>query len=322
MQYNEFEISVIIPTYNRGGVLNKCLEALSVQTVPSDSFEIIVSDDGSEDNTRTVTESFARKELTRVRYLWQPNRGASAARNQAILASKGRILLIINDDTIATRTMLEEHLRIHKFHPEENFAVLGRMTISKDIPPSMFAKVHLDASFNLLGEKTDLDWRTFYTCNVSVKKTFLLKYGLFEEKIHLLHEDLELAERLSHNGLKIIYNPRALGYHRHYLEEKDYLSSAKREGKSLVIWYQKAPHLKKELASIGFYLTAPLFRRFRYIVGDVLINRLTIPFLLILARFLSDTREPLALRLYIKIYQSLKRESIRNELFKKHWICF
>jgi GT2 family glycosyltransferase len=46
MQDSEFEISIIIPTYNRGNILKKCLDALAGQTVHSDYFEVIVSDDG------------------------------------------------------------------------------------------------------------------------------------------------------------------------------------------------------------------------------------------------------------------------------------
>lgn len=317
MQNSEFEISIIIPTYNRGNILKMCLDALAGQTVPSDYFEVIVSDDGSQDNTREVTESFATGKLKNVKYLRQPNRGASAARNLAIRESKGRFLLIINDDTIATEKLVEEHLLVHRLHPEEIFAVLGRVTISEEVPPSIFARLHLDASFKTVDGQVELDWRAFITCNLSVKKSFLLRHELFEEKMRVLHEDLELGERLSHHGLKIIYRPEALGYHYHYIDENNFLSSAKQEGKSLAVWYKKSPHLKKELASLGFYLTMPLYKRPRYVVADLLINRLTISVFLPLARRLAHTHEGLSLKLYLKIYQSLKRVAIRNELYKR-----
>lgn len=315
MQNNEFEISIIIPTYNRGNILKMCLDAIASQTTPSDSFEVIVSDDGSHDNTREVTESFAGEKLRNVKYLWQPNTGASAARNLAIRESKGRLLLIINDDTIATENLVEEHLLAHRRHTEENCAVLGRITISEEVSPSIFAKLHLDASFKLLYGKTELDWRGFLTCNVSVKKSFLKKYGLFEEKFRVLHEDLELGERLSHHGLKIIYRPEALGYHYHYIDERVFLNSANQEGKSLAVWYRKSPHLKKELASLGFYPAVPMPKRLRYFAADLLLNRMTIPLLLSLCRSLSCKYENAALRLYCKVYQAIKREAIRKELY-------
>ena len=314
MSGDEIELTVIIPTYNRSGVLEKCLEALSRQSIPAGSFEVIVSDDGSEDDIRQITDRFTTNDSLTVRYLGQSNQGANVARNRAILESKGEILLLINDDTIAIPTMLEEHQRTHQHHPSETVAVLGRMTYSPELPPSLFTKLHLDYEYGLWEGQTELDWRAFYTCNVSVKKSFLMKYGLFEENIRGGSEDLELGERLSHHGLIVIYNSKALGYHHHYFGEKDFFDMAKREGKARALWYKKAPHLKKELASIGFYLTSPLLKRIKTMVGDLLINRLTFPLVLALARSFSKTQERISLMLYRKIYQSLHRRAIRKEL--------
>ncbi|MCL4498669.1 MAG: glycosyltransferase family 2 protein, partial [Chloroflexi bacterium] len=50
-------ISVIIPTRNRADILDRCLRALERQTAPAGSFEVIVSDDGSTDDTRRVPEA-------------------------------------------------------------------------------------------------------------------------------------------------------------------------------------------------------------------------------------------------------------------------
>lgn len=315
MDAQDISISVIIPTYNRAPVLEKCLEALSNQSVSSEMYEVIVSDDGSKDDTRKIAEDAIKKNKCQINYLWQTNKGANAARNNAIRASRGKLLLFINDDTIAIPKMLEHHLQTHEQYPEENIAVLGRMTVSPKVPYSIFAKLHLDANYGLWEGMVELDWLAFYTCNVSVKKSFLLKYGLFEESIRY-HEDVELSERLSHFGFKIIYNPDALGYHDHYLQEHEYLNVAKKEGTALAIWYKKSPHLKKELALIGLQATSPLLKKVKYFIGDLLINSLTRPFLIYLARYFTKKNENFSLALYRKIYQSIKRESVRQELKK------
>ena len=307
------DISVIIPTYNRASVLKKCLKALSKQSIPANTYEVIVSDDGSEDDTKKVSEEALADTACFINYLWQPNKGANAARNNAIHAARGSILLFINDDTIAIPSMLEEHLRTHKKYPEENISVLGRMTVSPEVPYSIFAKLHLDANYGLWKGMVELDWLAFYTCNVSVKKSFLLKHGLFEESIRY-HEDVELSERLSHFGLKIIYNPEALGYHDHYLQEHEYLNVAKKDGIALAKWYKKSPHLKKQLSLVDFQLTVPFTKKMKYIIGDILINRATRPAIIRTARLFSRSWEGLSLFLYRKIYQSIKRESVRQEL--------
>jgi glycosyltransferase involved in cell wall biosynthesis len=313
MESKNIAISVIIPTYNRASVLKKCLEALSIQSIPINTYEVIVSDDGSTDDTKRITENIVSKNLCSIYYLWQSNRGANAARNNAIHVSKGNILLFINDDTIAISTMLEQHLQSHRQCPDENIAVLGRMTISPEVPYSIFAKLHLDANYDLWKGKKELDWLAFYTCNVSVKKSFLIKYGLFEESIRY-HEDVELSERLSHFGLKIIYNPEALGYHYHYLKEEEYLNVAIKEGIALAKWYKKSPYLKKELALIGLQTTSRLSKKIKYFIGGLMINSLTRPLVISFARISGKINEGLSLMLYRKIYQSIKRESVRQEL--------
>lgn len=316
MQTRKPELTVIIPTYNRSTVLKRCLDALTSQTLLADLYEIVVADDGSSDDTRQTVERCAAGSPARVNYLWQSNAGANAARNLAVAEARGRLLLFINDDTIATPTMLAEHIQTHQLHPDESVAVLGRVTISPQVPYSMFAKLHLDASYAQWRGKRELDWRAFYTCNISVKKSFLVKYGLFEESMRY-HEDLELSERLSHHGLRVIYNPHAQGYHYHCLQEKEYLNVAKREGSALAKWYKKSPHLKSELASIGFYPYMDTAKRIQYLFADLIINPLTTPFFLKAARKISTTREDIALTIYKKLFQALKREAIRHELAKQ-----
>ncbi|MBA4417140.1 MAG: glycosyl transferase [Syntrophus sp. (in: bacteria)] len=310
---DQFEFTVIIPTHNRAEILVKCIQALGCQTIPPDTYELIVSDDGSEDDTRDRVKTVAGEVLCPVQYLYQTNQGANKARNQAINRALGRILLFINDDSIATPTMLEQHKSTHMQYAAENVGVLGRVMISPEVPPSLFAKLHLDASYNLWDEQNEVDWRAFYTCNVSVKKRFLMAYGLFDETLRY-HEDVELSERLSRHGLMLIYNKKALSYHDHFLTEEGYLRTAGLDGKALAMWHKKSPSLRKELAFFGFAQTCSPALKIKHKLGDILINKATIPFLLRTARFLSKRCEGAALLVYSKVYQALKREAARNEL--------
>ncbi|HEY3277432.1 MAG TPA: glycosyltransferase family A protein [Syntrophorhabdaceae bacterium] len=308
--------TVIIPTYNRAEILEKCLDALSKQTLPLADFQVIVADDGSGDDTGQRARRFQEEVFPNLLYLRQPNSGQNAARNNAIRHAAGPILFFFNDDTVATPGVLETHLACHREYPAENVAVLGRITMSPDMPPSLFAKLHLDTAFDLWKGRTELDWHAFFTCNISVKKTFLEKYGLFDESLRY-NDDVELAERLSHHGLRIMYKPEALGYHYHHLTETSYLELGKLSGKTLALWYKKSPHLKDELASVGFYLGLPAKKRLKYLAAGILVNRRTIPLMLFLARRLSKSDENLSLMFYRKIYKALERENIRHEMRRK-----
>jgi len=307
------ELTIIVPTYNRGTTLLKCLEALDGQTAPKESFEVIVSDDGSEDKTGEIVETFIKTHDLDLCCLRQSNSGQNAARNRAIGISRGGLLLFINDDTIATPTMVERHFSTHRTYPSESVAVLGKVTVSPDLPRSVFARLHLDPAFSLFESKSELDWRAFLTCNVSVKKGFLLKYGLFDESLRY-NDDIELSSRLSKHGLRIIYDEKSVGYHYHYLTEGDYVRLARLSGKTLAIWYGKSPHLRAELASVGFYKAAPIKKRIQYFFADLVINSATRPFFMAFANRLSGSHEDLALVVYRKIYKSLERESIRDVL--------
>ncbi|HER63112.1 MAG TPA: glycosyltransferase, partial [Desulfobacteraceae bacterium] len=72
-------ISVIIPTYNRAPFLETAIRSVLEQTEPCG--ELIIVDDGSTDGTKALVRGIAGRSALPVRYLYQENRGAAAARN-------------------------------------------------------------------------------------------------------------------------------------------------------------------------------------------------------------------------------------------------
>jgi GT2 family glycosyltransferase len=66
--------------------------------------------------------------------------------------------------------------------------------------------------FLLPGKEVSFEY--FYTCNLSVKREFLVKNGMFDENFQAAaFEDIELGYRLIIKGLRVLYNPEAIGYH-------------------------------------------------------------------------------------------------------------
>ncbi len=96
--------SVIIPVHNGAQTLPSCLAALTAQTLHRSQYEIIVVDDGSIDSTREIASRFP------VRLLAQPHRGPAAARNLAVRAAMGEIVLFTDADTEPTRDWIEQML--------------------------------------------------------------------------------------------------------------------------------------------------------------------------------------------------------------------
>jgi len=106
------KVSVIIPTYNRAGFLREALESAFAQTYQD--FELIVVDDGSDDDTREVVAGFGDQ----LRYLRQEHRGVSAARNAGLAAATAPYLAFLDSDDLWAPEMLATGIDYMEAHPE------------------------------------------------------------------------------------------------------------------------------------------------------------------------------------------------------------
>lgn len=89
--------SIITPTYNRAKYIVAAIESVLAQTF--ESFELIVVDDGSQDETAFLIAPFLRSD-TRIQYIHQENKGRSVARNVGIDAAKGEWVCFLDSDDI------------------------------------------------------------------------------------------------------------------------------------------------------------------------------------------------------------------------------
>ena len=302
-------ISVIIPTFNRAPILRNCLEALAVQTVGSDSVEILVVDDGSTDQTQATVEGMRHGAGSVIRYLRQDNQGASAARNRALDIAAGRILLIINDDSICEPGVLAEHLRMHDRYPETHEAILGALRISPDFPKTLFNDLHHDWGYDGLPAGTDLGWNGFLTYNISLKAALLEPGERFNEGMRW-HEDKELGYRLHRRGLRVRYAPAAVADHYHPMNEASWMHIAERDGRSLALWLRAEPELRSAVKSLGIHSRVLGTRNPRHIASDLVITSSTMPYFIGIARWLAPRQPKLAKAVYRKLFQHKKRRAI------------
>jgi len=240
-----FQVSVIIPTYNRSKILKRCLGLFFKQDYPKNKTEVVVIDDGSIDDTKRVIDKLKEKVPGGFgfKYLIQKKQGPAAARNLGIKKCRGDIVIIVNDDFLPEEDLISQHVKFHHLFPTPKIAVLGYTTWSPEIEitPFMYWLENGGPLFNYSHIKGDeASWWQTWTCNISYKKEFLLKEGLFDEGFpYAAWEDVELGYRLHKKGLRIKYNKEAVGYHYHPTTLISSMNKMKTHGASAVIFGEK-----------------------------------------------------------------------------------
>jgi glycosyltransferase involved in cell wall biosynthesis len=211
-------LTVVIPTHNRCETLEKAIAAYLAQTEVKSILEILVVDDGSTDNTRDVVSRLSNGSAVPIRYFSQENKGPAAARNVGIREASSEVILFTDDDIIPRPALVAQHLAWHRKYPELSSAVLGFVTWAPEVKPTSFMSWYgsdgpLFAYAHFKG-RIELDYRYFYTCNLSVKTEFLKRNGVFDEDFKTAaYEDTELGYRLASVGMRLVHNRDAVAYH-------------------------------------------------------------------------------------------------------------
>jgi glycosyltransferase involved in cell wall biosynthesis len=203
--------SVIIPTHQRREALRRALLALSAQTAAADSYEVIVSVDGSTDGSAEMLAAF--KAPYTQRHVSGPGRGRAAACNAAIELARSEVLIILDDDMQPAPAFVERHLANH---PEgSRLCVMGAAPIELDgASPraAAYARDKFNAHLAELGRPGHrFVPRDFYSGNASLRTMEMRAVGGFGESFTVYgNEDIDLSLRLQDNGVELGYDPRAL----------------------------------------------------------------------------------------------------------------
>lgn len=207
-------ISVVIPTRNRGKLLEDTLQALCLQNTPQLLQEILVIDDGSTDSTQQIVESY--QEILPIRYFFQPHLGVSTARNLGAGLAVGPLILFLDDDVVPGTSLIEEHVQFHQRHSDEHYALLGYVTWHPRAKATPFMEWYGEFGalfgYSKIRENQPISERFFYSCNISLKKRFFLANNGFNTNLTVL-EDHEFGYRLAKAGMKLIFKRSAIGFH-------------------------------------------------------------------------------------------------------------
>lgn len=197
-------VSVVIPCYGQAAYLPEAIESIVAQTYPS--WEAIIVDDGSPDDTAAVARRLAAIHGPRIRLLEQANAGVSAARNAGIAAAAGRYILPLDpDDRVAPR-MLELTVAALDAEPSVAVAYVEMMSFGAETGEGTSGRIEYDP---------DLLTAWNFVCNTSLfRKDAWAATGGYRTDMVWGYEDWDFWLACASAGLRMKRVPEALYFHR------------------------------------------------------------------------------------------------------------
>ena len=216
------QISAIVATRNRATYLRKALQSLLDQSLDPESYEIIVVDNGSQDETKKIVAEISP--APNLRYLYEPAPGVSRARNLGWRAARGTYVSFMDDDAVACRNWLDLYLEAFESFGWGIGSIGGRVELIWEAPKPDWL---LDEKLGILSVYRYSDrpvvlkrdqWLSI--CNLAYPREVLQAAGGLREDLGrrgtmlLTSAEYDLKRILDGRGLPSIYHPDiVVGHH-------------------------------------------------------------------------------------------------------------
>jgi len=214
-------LSIIVCTYNRAKLLRDCLDSLVYQTINHDLIEIIIIDNNSTDNTKSIIKNYEEK-YAFIKGYFEPLQGHASARNKGYRNSKCEYVAYIDDDCIADKQWCAKIVKTFQNLEQPPTAVGGKILPRYETnPPKWFYdELEIRSKGNtphfLDGPSAK---NGFSGANMAIKRSFLeqaggfsTNYGIVNGKL-IMGEDTELFHRLYLINPYFWYDPEIVVFH-------------------------------------------------------------------------------------------------------------
>jgi glycosyltransferase involved in cell wall biosynthesis len=252
-------VSIVVRTWNRAPLLRGALASLISQNYPHDCYEIVVSDDGSTDDTPTVVREFASSAPPRVEYMRQAHTGANAARNAGIAVAGGDLICVVDDDIEAPPGWLRAMTEGAARHPAAE--CLGGPIRTRIVgrQPRFCGRETIEETELDLGPH-DTIGPLLWSPNMAVRRSALETVGHFRDDHPVYGDEVEWEQRLIGAGGITAYIADAWLWHR----VGNLVRTSFRRGRRRVVYsefYGEPVSIGRELAGIPRVLGHAVFRR-------------------------------------------------------------
>ncbi len=215
-------LSVVVCTLNRCSLLSEAIDSLMSQKAAPVPYEVLVIDNGSTDETRRVVENRAAC-CANLRYVHEPCLGLSHARNRGVREARGDVIAFMDDDASASACWAAELWAAYDSDADVG-AVGGRVKLRWPTRRPEWLPQSLEGYYGALdlGDlRQHITYPVYpYGLNMSIKRALLVACGGFSTRLGRTGRNLisldetELFYRLNQQGIKVVYQPGALVYHR------------------------------------------------------------------------------------------------------------
>ena len=188
-------VSVIIPTYNSDRYIVAAIRSVLAQTYPH--WEILVIDDGSQDETQQILQPMVEQYGDRLHYIYQTNQGVSAARNRGIEAATGEFVAFLDADDIFLPDKLAAQIAVFAEQPQLGMVHSGWRRV--DAAGNPLLNVEPWQEIPTLDLESWLRWKPVLPSAMMFRRQWLVEVGGFDSRFPPA-EDTELVLRLALRG--------------------------------------------------------------------------------------------------------------------------
>lgn len=217
-------LSLVIATYNRAEQLMVTLGSVAMQSAAPETWECIVVDNNSSDDTRQRIVAFAKQHSRlNIRYIFEKNQGLSHARNAGITASCGDIVAFIDDDERIVEEFITAYIELFDQHPDAMAAggkIIAEYPTGRPRWMSHYTEQPIANPMDF-GESVRLfpTGRIPGGGNMAMRRRLFDTVGVFNTTLGrtgkrlLGGEESDLFERIARLEYRVYYAPRAVMYH-------------------------------------------------------------------------------------------------------------
>lgn len=206
-------VSLVFPILNGIGDTLNCLKSISNLNYPKNKLEVIVFDNGSQDNSATII----KKKYPQVKVIQsKKNLGFAKAVNITLKAARGKYFFITNNDVVLEKKSIQGLVSYLEKNP--HVGIVGPRIYNLYSKKEVLGKplyYHFTLGIFTQGQKTnkpvEVDW--VQGCGLCISKRLWRKLDGFDEEFFFTGEELDLCTRAKHLGFKVKYLPAATIWH-------------------------------------------------------------------------------------------------------------